>query len=153
MIEIGGEPMEPLLITWIALFVVLIIIEIFTMGLTTIWFAGGALAALLANLLGANNVIQWILFFVVSIILLLATRPFAVKYLNKGRVSTNADSLIGQVGVVEQEIDNLKAMGCIMINGQDWTARSVSNDILIEKGKTVVVKSIEGVKLIVVEKN
>ncbi len=153
MIEIGGEPMEPLLITWIALFVVLIIIEIFTMGLTTIWFAGGALAALLANLLGASNVIQWILFFVVSIILLFATRPFAVKYLNKGRVSTNVDSLIGQMGIVEQEIDNLKAMGCIMINGQDWTARSASNDILIEKGKTVVVQSIEGVKLIVVEKH
>lgn len=145
--------MEPLLITWIALFVVLIIIEIFTMGLTTIWFAGGALAALLANLLGASNVIQWILFFVVSIILLFATRPFAVKYLNKGRVSTNVDSLIGQMGIVEQEIDNLKAMGCIMINGQDWTARSASNDILIEKGKTVVVQSIEGVKLIVVEKH
>lgn len=153
MIQIGGKPMEPLLITWIAMFVVLIIIEFLTMGLTTIWFAGGALVALFANLFGANSVIQWILFFLVSIVLLLATRPFAVRYLNKGRVTTNVDSLIGQVGIVEQEIDNLKAMGNIMINGQDWTARSISNDILIEKGKTVVVKSIEGVKLIVVEKN
>lgn len=143
--------MEPLLIVWVVMFVVLVLIELLTLGLTTIWFAGGALAAMIANLLGANNVVQWILFFLVSIVLLIATRPFAVRYLNKDRVSTNADSLIGQLGIVDQEIDNLKAMGNIMIHGQDWTARSASNDLLIEKGKTVVVKSIEGVKLIVEE--
>lgn len=143
--------MDQLLIVWVSMFVVLVLIELLTLGLTTIWFAGGALAAMIANLLGANNIVQWILFFLVSIVLLIATRPFAVRYLNKGRVSTNADSLIGQLGVVDQEIDNLKAMGNIMINGQDWTARSATNDILIEKGKTVVVKSIEGVKLIVKE--
>lgn len=143
--------MDPLLIVWISMFVVLILIELLTLGLTTIWFAGGTLVAMLANVLGANNIVQWVLFFLASIILLVATRPFAVRFLNKDRVSTNADSLIGQLGVVEQEIDNLKAMGNIMINGQDWTARSASTDLLIEKGKTVVVKSIEGVKLIVEE--
>lgn len=143
--------MEPLLIVWVSMFVVLVLIELLTLGLTTIWFAGGAVAAILANVLGANSIVQWILFFLVSIVLLIATRPFAVRYLNKGRVSTNADSLIGQLGIVDEEIDNLKAMGNIMIHGQDWTARSASNDLLIEKGKTVVVKSIEGVKLIVEE--
>jgi len=143
--------MDPLLIVWISMFVVLILIELLTLGLTTIWFAGGTLVAMIANVLGANNIVQWVLFFLASIILLVATRPFAVRFLNKDRVTTNADSLIGQLGVVDQEIDNLKAMGNIMINGQDWTARSASTDLLIEKGKTVVVKSIEGVKLIVEE--
>jgi membrane protein implicated in regulation of membrane protease activity len=143
--------MDPLLIVWISMFVVLILIELLTLGLTTIWFAGGALIAMIANVFGANNIVQWVLFFLASIVLLVATRPFAVRFLNKDRVSTNADSLIGQLGIVDQEIDNLKAMGNIMIHGQDWTARSVTSDLVIEKGKTVVIRSIEGVKLIVEE--
>ena len=143
--------MGDLLIVWISLLIALVVIELITLGLTTIWFAGGALVALVANILDAPWIVQWVLFFLVSIVLLLATRPFAIRYVNKGRISTNADSLIGQLGIVEQEIDNLKAMGNVMINGQEWTARSFSSEVLIEKGKTVVVKSIEGVKLIVEE--
>ena len=75
--------MDPLLIVWISMFVVLILIELLTLGLTTIWFAGGALIAMIANVFGANNIVQWVLFFLASIVLLVATIPFAVLFLNK----------------------------------------------------------------------
>lgn len=137
---------------WIILIVVLILIEIATLGLTTIWFAGGALVALIAELCGANLGIQLALFIIVSIILLCATRPVAIRYINKDRIKTNVDSLIGQSGVVKEEIDNLRATGCVLINGQEWTARSASDDKVITDGKAVIIDAIQGVKLIVKEK-
>ena len=69
--------METTSICWLAVFVLLIVIELATMGLTTIWFAGGAVAGFIASMLGANVVIQAVVFFVVSIVLLIFTRPFA----------------------------------------------------------------------------
>lgn len=133
---------------WLVIIVVMAIIEIITLGLTTIWFAGGALVAFLASLFGAGLPAQIVLFFVVSILLLAFTRPFAVKYVNKGRVPTNAESLIGKSAVVQEEIDNLKAEGVACINGQEWTARS-ADDTVIAKGTVVEIVAIKGVKLIV----
>ncbi len=86
--------MDP--IVWLILLVVLIIIEIITMGLSTIWFAGGALVAFVASLLNVNVVIQVVLFLVISILLLVSTRPVAMRYLNRTRVRTNVESLIGK---------------------------------------------------------
>ena len=85
-------------IFWLIVIIVMALIEIITLGLTTIWFAGGALVAFFANLAGANLVIQIILFVVVSVLLLALTRPLAVEYLNKGRTRTNVDSLLGMDG-------------------------------------------------------
>ena len=82
---------------WIGLFIILIIIEIFTVGLTTIWFAIGALAAAGVNTLGANLIIQIIVFFAVSIVLMIFTRPWAAKHLNQKRLKTNYESKIGEV--------------------------------------------------------
>ncbi len=126
------------------------VIEIITLGLTTIWFAGGALVAFVASLLGANLAVQVALFVVVSVGLLALTRPLAVKFLNKGRESTNAESLIGKKAVVKQEIDNLNARGQVSVNGQEWTARSLE-DKVIKEGKTVEIAEISGVKLMVRE--
>ena len=87
-------------IYWLAIFVILLIIEIVTMGLTTIWFAGGALAAMAAGLIGFGTGIQILVFLVVSVLLLVLTRPIAVKYFNQERQKTNAESLIGQQALV-----------------------------------------------------
>lgn len=136
-------------IFWLGTVIVLIIIEIATLGLTTIWFAGGALAACIAALLHANLLIQVLLFMAVSVLLLVFTRPAAVRYLNKNRTKTNADSLIGKEAIVTQEIDNLKAQGQVQVNGMEWTARAGRNQEAIEKGTIVEIEKIDGVKLIV----
>ena len=86
-----------MMLIWLALVIVLIVIEIFTVGLTTIWFAGGALAAIVINLLGLGMVWQIIVFLVVSGVLLFFTRPWALKYINSNRVKTNYEGVIGKV--------------------------------------------------------
>ena len=98
-------------IYWLAIFIVLLIIEIATMGLTTIWFAGGALIAFCAGLVGFGLGVQVGTFIVVSLLLLLLTRPLAVKYFNQERQKTNAESLIGQQALVTEDIDTIKAKG------------------------------------------
>ncbi len=138
-------------IFWLIVIIVMALIEIITLGLTTIWFAGGALVAFFANLAGANLVIQIILFVVVSVLLLALTRPLAVEYLNKGRTRTNVDSLLGKTAIVIQEIDNLKAQGQVSVDGQEWTARAAQEE-KIQKDTLVEIMEIRGVKLIVRKK-
>ena len=133
---------------WLIIMAVLILFEIITLGLSTICFAFGSLAAFVASLLGANIVIQLIVFFAVSLITLFFTRPVALRYFNKDRIKTNAESLVGQKAVVTEQIDNLGASGYVSLNGQEWMARS-SDDGIIDKGKTVVIDRISGAKLIV----
>ena len=139
-------------IAWVVILVVFMLIELATLGLTTIWFAGGALVALLANLMGLNSIIQIVLFLIVSVLLLALTRPVAIRHLNENRTRTNAESLIGRTGVVLEEIDNLKATGCVSIDGQEWTARCSSDDDVITKNQVVTIEEIRGVKLIVSKK-
>lgn len=134
---------------WLILFIILIVIEIFTMGLTTIWFAGGALAALLMAFIGLSLPVQVGVFIVVSVILLVVTRPIAVKYFNKERLKTNADSLIGQQALVLQDVDTLHAAGLVEVNGQEWSARTEEPDGFIPKDRIVSIEGIRGVKLIV----
>lgn len=140
--------METTSICWLAVFVLLILIELATMGLTTIWFAGGAVAGFIASMLGANVVIQAVVFFVVSIVLLIFTRPFAVRYINSNKTKTNIDGLIGQEALVLEEINNIRETGCARLEGKEWTARSV-DDTVIPADTVVIVERIEGVKLIV----
>lgn len=133
---------------WLIIMAVLILFEIATLGLTTIWFAFGALAAFIASLFGANIIIQIAVFFLVSLITLIFTRPVALRFFNNDRIKTNAESLIGEKARVIERIDNINASGRVMLNGQEWMARSDGNDI-IETGCTVTVNNISGVKLIV----
>lgn len=139
-------------IFWLIVIVIMAVTEIITLGLTTIWFAGGALAAFIASLCGANLVVQVILFVVVSVLLLALTRPFAVEFLNKDRTRTNAESLLGKTAVVIQDIDNLRAQGQVSVEGQEWTARSV-RETVIPRDTHVEIVEISGVKLIVKEKS
>lgn len=139
-------------IYWLAIFVILLIIEIVTMGLMTIWFAGGALAAMAAGLIGFETGIQILVFLVVSVLLLVLTRPIAVKYFNQERQKTNAESLIGQQALVLEDIDTLQAAGLVEVRGQEWSAKTDEPNGKIAKNKVVVIEGIQGVKLIVREK-
>ena len=134
---------------WLILFVILLVIEIFTMGLTTIWFAGGALVAFITGILGFRMVVQVIVFIVVSLVLLIATRPIAVKFFNQERQKTNAESLIGQQALVLEDIDTLQSKGRVEVNGQEWSAKTDDLDGKIAKNTVVVIEGIQGVKLIV----
>ena len=136
-------------ICWLAVLIVLLLVEIATLGLTTIWFAGGALVACGAALLHASIWVQIVLFLVVSVLLLLFTRPVAVRYMNKNRTKTNVDSMAGKEAVVTEDIDNLKAQGVVQVNGLEWTARAENNQDVIPKGSVVEVTRVDGVKLIV----
>ncbi len=137
---------------WIALFVVLVVIEAITAQLTTIWFAAGALVAGVASFFDAPNWLQWVLFLAISIILVIFTRKFAKNVLKADPKPTNADAAIGQRGIVCEEIDNLNAKGAVKLNGIVWTARSEDGEI-IPADSTVVTLRIEGVKLIVKKLN
>ena len=141
--------MSETLIFWLVILIASIVIELATLGLTSIWFAGGALVALVAALFNAHLAIQIILFLVVSIVLLYFTRPVAVKYFNKDCIKTNAESLVGRQGIVISEIDNLQGIGQITVGGQEWSARTVDNAIKIPVGTVVEIMSINGVKLMV----
>ena len=143
--------MSEMLILWIVVLVAAIAMEAATMGLTTIWFAGGALIAMILELLGGGIPLQVIGFLIVSLILLFFTRPIAVKYFNKGREKTNLDSVIGKTAVVTLPIHNLKETGQVVLDGKEWTARSNDASKQIEKDTLVKVISIKGVKLIVEE--
>ena len=136
-------------IYWLIIFVVLLVIEFATMGLTTIWFAIGALGAIAVALIGGDLIIQLLVFFVLSVVILVSMRPFATRYINKGRVKTNAESLIGMTGKVTEKIDNIAGKGTVVINRQEWTARTDNDIITIDEGALVEIKEISGVKLIV----
>ena len=133
---------------WLGIMIVAILIEIATMGLTTIWFAGGALIAVLASAIHLPLAVQIIAFLLVSVLFLVFTRPVAVKYFNKDRVRTNAESLVGRQAIVTTDIDNLQNCGQVTVNGQEWSARSM-DDSRIAAGTVVQIMAISGVKLVV----
>lgn len=136
---------------WLIIAAILIVAEIVTLGLTSIWFAGGAVVAGLVAYFGAHWIVQLLVFAAVSLVLFIFTRPVAVKHLMKNREKTNVESLVGQTGYVKQEINNLKACGVVILNGMEWTARSVDNST-IAVDTEVVVQEISGVKLMVARK-
>lgn len=143
--------MNPIYV-WLIALVVFIVIEIATMGLTTIWFAGGALIALVLALVDVSFYVQLAAFLVISIVLLVCTRSLAMKFFNGKRVKTNVDSIIGKQAIVLAEIDNLKEEGQVILNGMEWSARAYENGTVIPVGAVVEVKEVQGVKLMVMEK-
>ena len=143
--------MTDMVIFWLVAMVALIVIELATLGLTTIWFACGALVAVVAAALDAPLLLQILMFVVVSFAVLLAVRPIAVKYFNKDRTRTNIESMIGRQAIVVSEIDNMQGIGQVTVNGMEWSARSTINELKIAVGRVVVIRAVDGVKLIVEE--
>ena len=146
----GGTDEMILKITWLALLVVFTLIEGLTVGLTSIWFAAGALCALICTLIGLNLWVQIGVFIVVSALCLLAVRPVLQKHFNSNVEATNADRIIGAQAIVTEEINNLLAQGAISIGGLTWSARS-AHEAIIPAGTLVRVLRIEGVKVFVEE--
>ena len=141
----GGNSMN---IIWLGTMVAFIVLELSTVSLTSIWFALGALAALIAALCDAPIWLQLVWFFVISVLALIATRPLVKKFINNKTVATNADMIIGQTCVVLEPISNLSETGAVKVGGKIWTARSTDGTVFAP-GERVVAVRIEGVKLIV----
>lgn len=136
---------------WLLAAAAFIVLEIITLGLTSIWFAGGAVIASIGAAFGLDIMIQLILFAAVSVILLIFTRPLAAKHVTGHTTKTNVDSLIGKEAIVKEEINNREGQGVALVNGQEWTARTEDDEQIIKAGTTVTIQKISGVKLIVKE--
>ena len=137
-----------LTIFWLILVAVMLVIEIFTMGLTTIWFSLGAVAAAIAAGLGAPLWVQILLFTVVSVVIMILVRPFALKVMDRNRTKTNIDEVIGQQAEVIEAIDNQREQGRVRCRGVEWMARSVDGSTMAA-GDVVTVEAVSGVKLLV----
>lgn len=138
-------------IIWLAIFIVMLVIEGFTMGLTTVWFALGALVAMIMDLCGAPLTPQIIVMAAVSavsfVVCMIWIRPKLDSLHGANVQKTNADRVIGLEGVVTVPIDPIEGKGQVKVEGQVWSAKS---DSKIDEGVTVKINAIEGVKLIVV---
>ncbi len=138
-------------IFWLIAMIAFLVAEALTVGLVGIWFAGGALVAVILSLFEVSPLIQIIVFFVVSICLLVFTRKIFVDKLNTGKENTNVDALIGETGQVVIAIEPMQ-VGQVKVSGQVWSALADDQLLTIAAGTYVTVKAIEGVKLIVVPK-
>ena len=135
-------------ILWVALMVVFAIVEAATVNLVSIWFVGGALTALIVQLLGGSIWLQLALFLVTAGVLLAGLRPFVRRYVAPRRTATNADMVLGREAFVLETVDNLHGTGALKLDGKVWTARSATDAVLPE-GMLVKVVKLEGVKLYV----
>ena len=149
MLGIEGMSIESLMpIFWLVVGVVFAVTEALTVGLVTIWFTGGAIAALIAALLGAGIPLQVALFFIVSVGLLVTTRKIFVSKLKTGNTKTNVDALIGEEAKVVTVIQPFEP-GSVKLKGQEWTAVAKEDGQIIAEGEIVRVVAIEGVKAVV----
>ena len=147
MITIAGISISMVWI-WLIVAIIFIIIEAITVGLTTIWFAAGALVGLLLAFFKVPVMAQIIIFLFVSLVLLGTTRKVFVNKLKTGSQKTNVDALVGEEAVVLEDITPFNT-GLVKVKGQNWTAVAYDKDATIKAGETVKIKAIEGVKLIV----
>lgn len=139
-------------VVWLILMVVFLIAEASTVSLVSLWFAFGALGALIASLLGAQLWIQILIFLTVSSVLLALLRPLLRKFIKPKVVTTNVDSVPGSTGYVTEDIDNLSAKGQVKLGSMYWSARSTTGNT-IPAGTQVTVDKVEGVKVFVTADN
>ena len=135
---------------WIGGAIVFAVLEATTAQLVSIWFVVGAVAAAITTIFTDNVFIQIAVFVAVSALALVLTRPISKKLTSAKKVKTNADSLIGKVGIVRTEINNTLSQGQITVNGQIWSAKTADDSVTVEVNKKVKVLEISGVKLVVV---
>jgi membrane protein implicated in regulation of membrane protease activity len=136
-------------IVWLVLVLVFFIAELISLGLTSIWFAAGALVAGIAAMFGAPIWLQCVLFILVTTATLASTRKLAKRFLDNRLEKTNAESLIGKTSVVIETIDNEKGTGKIKIRDIEWSARSVDETQVISSGTKIMIRDIQGVRCMV----
>lgn len=140
--------MNEWLFIWLGVIVVTLIIEIITVGLTSIWVTGGGLAALVVCALGGHWGLQIVVFFVVAFVLIYFTRPWALKYLESRKTVTNYEETIGKEVRVIEAVDNRQGTGKAIYNGMEWTARAREDEVTFDADELAKVVAVEGVKLI-----
>lgn len=145
--------MENWLYFWLILLIATLILEGVTVGLTSIWVSGGALAALIVAALHGPVWLQAVVFFAVTFVLLYFTRPWAVKYLNSKSVKSNYEETLGQEVRILEKVDNHKETGKAIYNGMEWTARALHDDEIFEVDEQAIVAEVVGVKLILRKKD
>ena len=148
----GGKNVKEMTVFWLVAMIAFFVVEAATVNLLTLWFAFGALAALITSLLGGELWLQIVVFIAVTVLTLIPTRKLAKKYFSKSHQATNSDIVIGKDCIVVEEIDNLLSTGAVKCLGKEWTARSEDGRKIVI-GETVIAVAIEGVKLIVRKKD
>ena len=148
MFEIFAE-MSPFVFVWLIAVIIFLSVEISTVTLTSIWFAAGALAAMLVAMFHGHIIVQIIAFLIVAFGLLYFTKPWSKKFIDTKKVTTNADRAIGQEVRAIERVSNLDQTGKAIVHGMEWTVRTEDDNIIIERGELVRVLRIAGVKLIV----
>ncbi|MDY4792752.1 MAG: NfeD family protein [Pararoseburia sp.] len=133
---------------WLAVIILTIIIEIITVGLTSIWLTGGGIAALVVCLLGGHWGLQLAVFFVVTFLLIYFTRPWALKYIESRKTATNYEEVIGKTVRIIEDVDNVKETGKAIYNGMEWTARAKVDTETFSMDEQARVVGVQGVKLI-----
>ena len=134
---------------WLIAMIVFIVGEMITVGLTCIWFAAGALVALIIAAFGGGIVFQIVVFLLVSGILLWMTRPWAKRFINSKVQKTNVERVVGERACVTERVSNLDQTGRAVVLGQDWSIRTEDDNEIIEPGTLIEVVRVSGVKLIV----
>lgn len=140
--------MDQWVFIWLAVIVVTIVIEIITVGLTSIWLTGGGLAALGVCLLGGHWGLQLAVFFIVTFVLIYFTRPWALKYIESRKTATNYEEVIGKTVRIIEAVDNVRETGKAIYNGMEWTARAEEDAETFSVDEQARVVKVQGVKLI-----
>ncbi len=140
--------MDQWVFIWLAVIVVTIVIEIITVGLTSIWLTGGGLAALIVCLLGGHWGLQLAVFFIVTFVLIYFTRPWALKYIESRKTATNYEEVIGKTVRIIEAVDNVRETGKAIYNGMEWTARAEEDAETFSVDEQARVVKVQGVKLI-----
>lgn len=132
-----------LTITWLIIFIFLIFVEMATVNLVSIWFAIGAIASCILSIYVDNLIIQLGCFVITSTICLILTKSIISKIKNHKITPTNLDRVIGDIGIVTENIDEFNN-GEVKVDGKTWTATSKET---LKVGTKVKIVSINGVKL------
>ena len=144
----------PLWIIWLIAAVVFFIGEVMTEGFCLLWFSIGSLVALFCTLFTDNIIILFAIFLSVAIILLLATRKLTENFLNsRKKVESNVNALIGKKARIIEEIDQIEGFGKVKVNGEVWKAVTEDSSVILNIGDTVIIKAVDGVKLIIEKEN
>lgn len=142
---------DKMMLIWLAIGIFFAILEAATTQLVSIWFTIGAIAALGTYFLNGSVAVQITVFVITSVIALILTRPLAKKFSSAKIQPTNTDMLLGKEAIVTENVDNIRSTGAVKVRGIVWTARS-EDGTEISEGEVVIIKAIQGVKLIVVKK-
>ena len=134
---------------WLGIAIALLVVELLTVGLTTIWFAAGALLAMTLSFCGAGLAWQLAIFVVVSVVLLIFTRPLVQKYINSKHVKTNVEAIVGMTGRVVEARNGIEGTGAVIVDGKTWSAKVENEMTVIPVDTIVTVQEVSGVKLLV----